>query len=119
MSEIRKFETGAIRDTDENKPDYEGFLSPLVLERFGQYMNRHRKQSDGKLRASDNWQKGIPKSQYLKSHWRHLVALWRLHRGYLCVDEKGRPVDIEDALCALLFNSAGYLHELLKEQIEK
>ena len=27
----RVFETGATRDTDAGKPDYEGFLSPLVI----------------------------------------------------------------------------------------
>ena len=41
---IRQFNTGATRDTDEDKYDYEGFYSPLVMERFAQYMNKHRKQ---------------------------------------------------------------------------
>jgi len=119
VGEIRTFDSGATRDTDENKADYEGFLSPLVVERFGRYMNKHRKQSDGKLRGSDNWQKGIPRAQYLKSLWRHLVALWLLHRGYPCVDKTGEPVDIEDTLCALMFNPMGYLHEHLKEKLAK
>jgi len=116
---IRTFESGATRDTDENKYDYEGFFSPLVVERFGRYMNKHRKQSDGKLRDSDNWQKGIPRAQYVKSLWRHLVALWTLHRGYPCADEKGAPVDIEDAICAIIFNAMGYLHEYLKAKLAK
>ena len=34
MGKIRKFETGATRDTDQGKYDYEGFLSPVVLDRF-------------------------------------------------------------------------------------
>ena len=29
---LEHFETGATRDTNLNKPDYEGFLSPLVLK---------------------------------------------------------------------------------------
>lgn len=105
---MRKFETGATRDTDINKPDYEGFLSPLVIERYGRYMNKHRKQADGKLRDSDNWQKGIPKEAYMKSAWRHFIDMWKEHRGIITKD------GIEEALCALLFNVSGYLHEHLK-----
>jgi len=35
MGAIRKFSTGATRDTDENKPDYESYLSPIVIARYG------------------------------------------------------------------------------------
>ena len=109
---MRKFESGATRDDDADKIDYEGLLSPLVLERFGQYMTQHRKQADGKLRDSDNWQKGIPKSAYIKSMFRHFVEIWTIHRGYK--NESG----LEDALCALFFNVQGYLHEYLKEKLD-
>ena len=108
MGKVRKFTTGATRDTDEGKYDYEGFLCPLVLRRFGEYMNKHRKQSDGSLRDSDNWQKGIPKEAYIKSCWRHFHDWWMEHRGY--ASREG----LEDALCAILFNVMGYLHEILK-----
>ena len=47
MGKTRQFSTGATRDTDEGKYDYEGFFSPLVLERYGEYMNKHRQQSAG------------------------------------------------------------------------
>jgi hypothetical protein len=107
---MRKFNTGATRDTDIGKYDYEGFYSPLVIKRFGQYMDKHRKQADGKLRDSDNWQRGIPKDAYIKSAWRHFLDWWMEHRGY-----KSRE-GIEDALCALLFNVQGYLFEILKEK---
>jgi len=56
---MREFISGATRDDSEGKNDYEGYLSPLVLRRFGDYMTLHRKQADGKLRDSDNWQKGM------------------------------------------------------------
>lgn len=107
---MREFNTGATRDTDEGKYDYEGFLSPLVLKRYGEYMNKHRKQADGKLRDSDNWQKGIPKEAYMKSGWRHFVDWWQEHRGIVSKD------GVEEAICALCFNAMGYLHELLKEK---
>lgn len=111
MAEFRKFETGATRDTDNGKYDYEGFLSPVVVERFGQYMHKHRVQPDGSLRDSDNWQKGIPLDAYMKSMWRHFHDLWKQHRGYPGQDT------LEDSLCALLFNVQGYLFEILKAKV--
>ncbi len=108
MAEVRKFETGATRDQDQTKPDYEGYLSPLVIERFGVYMTKHRTQSDGSLRDSDNWQKGIPLDAYMKSGFRHFHDWWMQHRGFA-----GKDL-LEEALCALLFNVSGYLHEVLK-----
>ncbi len=116
MSDIRTFDTGATRDSDSGKLDFEGFLSPLVLERFSEYMHIHRVQPDGKLRDSDNWQKGMPKAQYMKSLWRHFMDLWKSHRGLRVTDRiTGAEVTTEDALCAVLFNAMGYLHECLKD----
>ena len=112
----RKFETGATRDTDKGKLDYEGFFSPLVLEERARYMHKHREQSDGQYRESDNWQKGIPRKDYMKSAWRHFKDWWTLHRGYRAVDRDGNTVEIKEAICALMFNAEGYLHELLREE---
>ncbi|MFA5378845.1 MAG: hypothetical protein WC455_24040 [Dehalococcoidia bacterium] len=117
---MREFNTGATRDTDNGKIDYDGFLSPLVIKRYGEYMNKNRVQADGKIRDSDNWQKGIPLCAYIKSLWRHFVDVWTLHRNeyngdanltYASVDE------LEEALCAVIFNASGYLHELLKHPL--
>jgi hypothetical protein len=109
---MRHFDTGATRDSDEGKNDYEGFYSPLVVQAFGDYMTEHRKQKDGQLRASDNWQQGIPKDAYMKSGWRHFFDWWMLHRGYP-VFKEGHFVTKKEALCALLFNVQGYLYEEL------
>lgn len=112
---MRTFDTGATRDDDTTKPDYEGYLSPLVIVRFGEYMTKHRKQSDGNMRDSDNWQKGIPLAQYLKSLFRHFVDLWSIHRELRPFEFKVEDDDdIEEALCAIIFNASGYLHEYLK-----
>lgn len=110
--QMRTFDTGATRDTDADKLDYEGFLSPLVLERYAEYMHKNRLQADGKLRASDNWQKGIPRSAYMKSLWRHFMDVWKLHRDCKAA------VTLEEALCAVLFNSMGMLHEVIRARIE-
>jgi hypothetical protein len=74
------FGSGATRSADDDKIDPEGFLSPLVIERFCQYMHKHRKQGDGALRASDNWQKGMGQARYVKSLWRHFLDVWRIWR---------------------------------------
>ena len=107
---MREFDTGATRDTDENKLDFDGFLSPLVLHRYAEYLNKHRKQADGKFRDSDNWQKGIPLAVYMKSAFRHFFYWWAYHRKTNIVIKE----DIEESLCGLLFNAMGYLHEHLK-----
>ena len=115
--QMRTFDTGATRDSDTEKWDYEGFLSPRTLHRYAKYMHKHRKQSDGKMRASDNWQKGIPLAAYIKSLWRHLVDLWTIHRTK---ETSTKYVSVmEDALCAIIFNASGYLHELLKAKEAK
>jgi len=113
MAEMRQFETGATRNVDQDKFDYEGFLSPLVMDRFAEYMHKHRKQADGKLRDSDNWQKGIPLKAYMKSAYRHFFDWWRQHRGLAGQDT------LEDSLCALMFNTMGYLHEMLKAKLNE
>jgi hypothetical protein len=112
---VRKFETGATRDTDDGKLDYEGFLSPRVLLRFAQYMHKNRYQRDGSIRDSDNWQKGIPLPAYMKSLYRHFMELWLHHRGVIVA---GQDL-LEEILCAIIFNAQGYLHEILKAKQQK
>ena len=106
----RKFNTGATRDTDTGKIDPEGFFSPIVIKAYCEYMHKHRVQSDGKLRDSDNWQRGIPRSAYMKSLLRHVLDVWLEHRGHKSRD------GIKEALCGVIFNSMGYLYELLREE---
>ena len=106
---VRTFESGATRDTDLNKLDYEAFLSPLVLKRYAEYLNKHRRQSDGTIRAGDNWQKGIPKTEYMKSAFRHFMTWWTMHRS----GQDFSTEDFQDSMCALMFNVMGYLHEEL------
>ncbi len=112
----RGFGTGAVRDSEAGKFDYEGFLSPRVVHAFAAYMDGHRHLPDGSLRGSDNWQNGMPLDVYMKSAFRHFMDWWTLHRGLPMVrPENGEEVLMQDALCGLLFNVQGYLHEALKE----
>lgn len=110
QEERRIFNTGATRDKEETKLDFEGFLSPRVIQVFAEYMHKHRQMADGSARLADNWQKGIPLDSYMKSGWRHFFDWWAEHRGLYSRD------GLTDALCGLLFNVMGYLHEHLKEK---
>lgn len=107
---MRTFKSGATRNNDKSKLDFEGFLSPTALEHFAEYMNKNRIQADGNIRDSDNWQKGIPLDSYMKSMWRHFFDVWKSHRGL------ETPEDMITNLSALMFNVQGYLHEYDKKQ---
>lgn len=104
---VRQFETGATRDTDTGKLDYEAFFSPAVLKRRAEFMHKNRFQKDGSIRAGDNWAKGIPTDVYMKSLTRHFMDIWLAHR-------EGKPLPQEE-VCALMFNAEGLLYEDLKK----
>lgn len=113
--EVRQFPTGATRDTDTGKFDYEAFISPAVLERYGRFMHQNRYQKDGTVRDGDNWQRGIPLEAYRKSLIRHVIEAWSTWRG-------ARPTtdEIEQGtICAIMFNAMGMLHELLKKDTKE
>ena len=108
---MRTFSGGATRDLDDNKLDFEGFFSPLVVRRYAEYMRKHRDTADGP-RESDNWQSGMGFRVWMKSAWRYFFDWWSEHRGW------GSREGLEDAICGLLFNAMGYLHEHLKAKLD-
>jgi hypothetical protein len=119
---VRTFGTGAQRDLDANKLDFEGFLSPLVLKRYAEHMHKARRMPDGTMRASDNWQLGIPQEAYMKSLFRHFFDTWSTYRGIEVTEVvRGETIvkDMETELCAILFNTSGLLHEILKAKRQK
>lgn len=107
-AQVRTFATGANRHVDTGKFDFDGFLSPLAMDAFATYMHFNRNLPDGSVRDSDNWQRGIPMDVYRKSMWRHFYDSWRVLRGYTIKE------NIIWALCGILFNVQGMLHELIK-----
>ena len=114
---MQTFETGATRDDSDDKLNYIGFLSPFVIKRYSEYLHAHRKQSDGNMRPADNWKAGIPKQKYLESMARHFMDVWLIHEGCECLDLRDKhTISLEEALCAVIFNAMGYLHELEKPQ---
>lgn len=115
---VRQFDTGATRSPDADRYDPEGFLSPIAIERYCLYMAKNQIQSDGSKRSSDNWQKGMPIPSYMKGMWRHFLHLWTRHRGYEVQDPKA-AADLEEDLCAILFNAQGMLHEVVKARLAR
>ena len=113
---MRKFDTGATRDDEKTKPNFAGFLSPLVIQRYGAYMNKHRLQADGNLRDSDNWKKGFGPNNArvcLESLWRHMLDTWLHLEGY----PQQANESLEEALCAVIFNAQAALHGILKDEL--
>lgn len=114
---MREFESGATRDNADDKPDYFGFESALARKRYGQYMLRHQVQADGVLRSSDNWKKGMPPEETVRSLVRHVedIKLW--YEGY--GEEMVARCDLEEALCASWFNIQSMLTEVIKERVRR
>jgi len=115
---MREYAGGATRDTTRGKLDYVKALSPIVLRRYVQYLDKHRLQPDGSYRDFDNWKHGMPQDVYHSSGGRHFFDAWLLTEGYATEDNHG-PVEIEDVLCAELFNIMGRLLEILKVKEKK
>jgi hypothetical protein len=112
---MRTFETGATRSDNSDRYDPEGYLSPLVIERFCEYMLKHQFQEDGTKRDSDNWQRGMTLGSYIEGMHRHFLHFWLRYRGHTPKDPKA-GADIQEDLCAIIFNAQGYLHTLLKDR---
>jgi hypothetical protein len=110
-----EFESGATRSDDGDRFDVEGFLSPIVLERFCEYMHKNRLRSDGTLRDGDDWQKGIPPIRYVQAALRHMLHLWTRWRGFEPKDASA-AASLEEDCCAVLFNVMGLLHHILLRQ---
>ena len=115
---IRAFGTGATRDTDDGKLDYEGFENPLVAKRFAEYMHKHREMKDGSLRDSDNWWNLFGDDHFavcMKSLTRHIQDLKLHHRGY----GSEATEDLEESICASIFNLKAYLLKILLDKRDK
>jgi len=114
---MRDLETGAIRDTLEGKLSFVKALSPIVLERYVQYLGKHRNLPDGRLRDWDNWKLGIDKEIFLDGLGRHFWASWLLLQGFPASDNHG-PVTLLDSLFGVMFNAQGLIRELLEDEKE-
>ena len=113
---MRYFPSGATRDDSIEKLEYARFMSPIVIKRYAEYMNLHRKQPDGNLREPDNWMNLFGDKHEdvcLDSLWRHLMDAWLINKGF----KNEAREDLESALCAIMFNTQAWLFKILKEKL--
>lgn len=139
ISEIRQFESGATRSSNNGKIEYYGFRHPLTELSYGEYMIKHQTQENGEKRESNNWWKGWNKKISLQSLIRHTEDLQAIHAGYnvwkvylkegektiylkegeeVFLDSKVKYVRVseEDCCNAIRFNAGAYLLEVLKNK---
>src|SRR5690348_13247448 len=89
--ERQSFDTGAVRDTQENKPRPD-LISPFLKWRLGAHLAKGAKKYQER-----NWEKGFPFSRLLASAERHLTEF-----------EMG--MQDEDHLAACIFNLMAIIH---------
>lgn len=112
-AKITSFDTGAIRDSQDGKPDLIETSSPLADWRYAIYMTGKKKKY-----GQGNFKKGIPQSSYLSSAARHMVKL----RALEDCKTYGNPVQAwmephEDHAAAIRFNIDGFMHEDMAKAI--
>ena len=137
--EIRKFESGGLRDSCDGKLNYYGFREPRLEQSFAKYMHEHRKMADGTLRDANNWWKGWDKEISLQSLVRHIEDLQAIHAGYVVleirnekgvhkvyhdlsknepytveVDDEVKIITAEECTNAIRFNAEAYKLQILK-----
>lgn len=100
MNKVTKFETGAIRDTQEGKIDFTETISFTAHNRYAKYMTGKKIKY-----GAGNFKKGIPIDSYEKSLLRHIDKYFR--NKY----EGGNDEPLEDHLSAMRFNIDGIMHE--------
>lgn len=104
MSEITKFSTGAIRDSQEGKESYGETVSWTGFRMFAEFMTDKKKKY-----GAGNFKKGIPDESYEESLQRHYQKY--MENKY---EEGDRELDGHfgnyEHICAIIFNAFGLLH---------
>lgn len=96
----KQFQSGAIRDNEDNKYDFIETISWTALNRFAKYMTEKKTKY-----GSGNFKKGIPIDSYERSLLRHV------HKYLVNKYESGNEEPLEDHLSAIVFNVFGIIHE--------
>ena len=133
-TKIRTLDSGAVRDTDDGKFEYLGFMHPLNDYSFAKYMHEHRKMADGSLRDSNNWWAGFGLDVCIQSLVRHVEDLKMLYSGYYVYEvrngtkaerivlkeklkelpENYKEITVEECCNAIRFNSDAFKLESIK-----
>lgn len=134
---MRKFASGALRDTADGKFEFLGFMHPVLDHSFASYMHEHRKMPDGSMRDSNNWWSGFGKEASIQSLVRHVEDLKAIHAGFYVYEvreesgevrkeiyttpqtligdmvERYKLITVEDCCNAIRFGTQAYLLEEL------
>lgn len=112
---MQGFAGGAMRSNNVARPDPVGYISPLAMAGFHDYMLRNQRMADGRMRRSDNWKAGMPCPRYMTSLLRHAHDThthWdSLKHGYAEDDYEALKA-LKEALYGIMFNAQGLLHEI-------
>ncbi len=110
MSKVTKFKTGAIRDSQDGKPDFVETISFTAHHRYAKYMTSKKAKY-----GAGNFKKGIDIESYERSLLRHVDKYFR--NKY----ENGDDEKNEDHLAAIRFNVDGIMfeEEMIKIGIRK
>lgn len=133
---VRINSSGAMRDTDNGKFDYYGFMHPLNDYSFAKYMHKHRLMSDGTKRDANGWWGGFGLEVCIQSLARHMEDLKLLYAGYYVYEYRNKntaerivkkekfkkipknyfEITIEDCCNSIRFNVEAFKLEILKKQ---
>ncbi len=103
---IRKFSSGAIRESEEQKEDYTETISWTSFKRYAKYMTSKKNKY-----GSGNFKKGMDIPSYERSMLRHVQKY--MENKY----EEGIIETDQDHLSAIVYNVFGIMHE--EERIRK
>ena len=77
----RTFETGATRNGNKGKYEFDKYVNPINELSYAQYMKSHQV-INWEYRPWDNRQKGIPFDSLFESAYRHMQTLCLLYQWY-------------------------------------
>lgn len=104
---LTHFPSGAIRDSQEGKPDFIESISWTAMNRFAKYMTSKKSRY-----GTGNFKKGIETWSYEQSALRHIDKYIR--NKY----ENGDDEIDQDHLSAIVFNILGIMHNEEQDKLK-
>lgn len=111
---MRKFETGATRNSDEGRYNPARSIGWRAMAAYANWVEKHATLPDGSKRPTDNWKKGFPLDAIEVSLGRHAME-------FLAAVERGDYEAADESAMGIWFNCQAYVfeREKAKEAEEK